>query len=246
MGGLVVKVDDKIVFLKPKQLLDLLEADVLSWPDVTEQEILDRSKADWVLKSLALIQASWFIAQVIGRAAQGLSVTTLELFTLGIISCALVTYAAWWAKPFDVRTPTIVEPKKPLPGDVEPVERVNFTGRGIALVDVGKQVLIWGACATIVFGALHLVGWRFHFPTEIELWLWRASSITCVAMPMVLMILLNLNEDTFGYWFLVGTLLGLYVLCRLYMVVEMFINLRAVPADVYRVPQWSQYFPSFG
>lgn len=65
-------------------------------------------------------------------------------------------------------------------------------------------------------------------------------------MPMVLMILLNLNEDTFGYWFLVGTLLGLYVLCRLYMVVEMFINLRAVPADVYRVPQWSQYFPSFG
>lgn len=29
------------------------------------------------------------------------------------------------------------------------------------------------------------------------------------------------------------------------MLVEMFVGLKVVLADVYRVPQWSQYFPAF-
>jgi hypothetical protein len=37
-----------------------------------------------------------------------------------------------------------------------------------------------------------------------------------------------------------------YVLCRTFMFVEMFVGLRAVPAGIYKTPQWSQYLPSIG
>lgn len=37
-----------------------------------------------------------------------------------------------------------------------------------------------------------------------------------------------------------------YTICRAHMMVEMFVSLREVPVDAYRVPQWSQHFPSFG
>jgi hypothetical protein len=41
---------------------------------------------------------------------------------------------------------------------MEPIERVLLTDREIALSNVGKWVFISGACTTIIFGVLHLVG----------------------------------------------------------------------------------------
>ncbi|KZM21840.1 uncharacterized protein EKO05_0003131 [Ascochyta rabiei] len=242
MGGFAVKANGRVIHLSPKKLMKLFHADVLPWPDTTEAEILDRSKADWVLKSLALVQAIWFALQVAGRAAQQLSTTTLELFTLGIISCSFVTYAAWWAKPFDVRKPTVLESKKPLLETREPVSRLGFR-YDLEMLN-SELPFILGVGGALTLGALHLVGWQFHFPTETERWLWRGSSIACVAIPLMVYAfdrIFGERADWPGY-----ILAGLYILCRLYMMVEMFAGLRAVPADVYKVPQWSQYIPSIG
>ncbi|EEB94181.1 hypothetical protein MPER_07048 [Moniliophthora perniciosa FA553] len=48
---------------------------------ITEDEIKDRSHADFITKSIALIQTTWFILQVAARAAEGLTVTKLEIIT---------------------------------------------------------------------------------------------------------------------------------------------------------------------
>jgi hypothetical protein len=246
MGGFVIKSDDQLIRASPKNLLKLLDTDVLSWPEVTTSEIEDRSKADWILKSLALAQAVWFLAQCIGRAVQGLSMTTLELFTLGIISCALVTYSAWWSKPFDVRKPIIIEPKSALPKYVKQIRKMGFSDKYESLPQTYWPTVL-GVCATQVFAALHFVGWQFHFPTETEKWFWRASCIACVVLPLAVVFVSVWDiEDGWNENWLTGFFVILYTLCRVYMMVEMFISLRAVPADVYETPQWSQYFPSLG
>lgn len=46
--------------------------------------------------------------QCIGRAAQHLTFTTLELTTVAFVCCTLPTYYFWLRKPLDVFTPTII------------------------------------------------------------------------------------------------------------------------------------------
>ncbi|KAK9422155.1 hypothetical protein SUNI508_05163 [Seiridium unicorne] len=77
-------------------------------PDFPVEVIKDKSKADALAKSLAIIQAGWFVLQAITRQASGLMVTPLELSTLADAVCALVIYYLWWDKPLDVQSSTDV------------------------------------------------------------------------------------------------------------------------------------------
>ena len=43
----------------------------------------DKGKSDWLVKSLVLLQTSWFVLQSIGRSIEYLPVTHLEIMTLG-------------------------------------------------------------------------------------------------------------------------------------------------------------------
>ncbi|KAH6622410.1 hypothetical protein C7974DRAFT_221926 [Boeremia exigua] len=253
MGGFVVQHGDETLCLCHEDMLELFTTNTLRWPEASlEPQIRDRSKSDGAVKALALLQATWFVAQVVGRAAQGLPTTTLELFTLGMISCTLCTYIAWWDKPFDVREPVILELSKEsvIPGRMKSCGRIDLMyeqGNFRASSRTGMSITVG---ITLLFGALHLVGWGFFFPTEMERWLWRGSSVACTIMPL-LMLSLNYKEwwDRCGEFveeWLMTVMVWLYVVCRVYMLVEMFLSLRAVPADVYRTPQWSQYLPSFG
>ena len=49
--------------------------------------------------------ALWFCIGCINRFAQGLSISLLELSTLGHAFCTLFIYAMWWHKPLDVGEP---------------------------------------------------------------------------------------------------------------------------------------------
>ena len=60
------------------------------WPDINDAEIKDHSKSDGLVNFILLLQICWFVTQVIARAAQGLAVTILEIFTLGIIVWAVL------------------------------------------------------------------------------------------------------------------------------------------------------------
>ncbi|KAF9440758.1 hypothetical protein P691DRAFT_686558 [Macrolepiota fuliginosa MF-IS2] len=67
--------------------------------DMTEEEINDKSKGDFVTKLLVVFQTTWFILQCLARLTNHLPVTNLEAVTLGFASLNIITYALWWNKP---------------------------------------------------------------------------------------------------------------------------------------------------
>ncbi|KAK7024469.1 hypothetical protein VNI00_016266 [Paramarasmius palmivorus] len=75
---------------------------------LTKDEIKDRSHADVITKSIAVIQTIWFIMQVIARAVEGLAITELEIVTVGFAILNFGTYFLWWNKPQRVRHPVRV------------------------------------------------------------------------------------------------------------------------------------------
>lgn len=78
-------------------------------PNLSEEEIKSKSKANGLAKALVCIQALWFIAQCITRLAQRMPISLLELNTFGHAICALLIYVLWWEKPFEVDYPTMIE-----------------------------------------------------------------------------------------------------------------------------------------
>ena len=71
---------------------------------VSDEEIDDKSNADYLAKTLVCVQVSWFVTQVIQRKVEGLSLSLLEFHALVNIGCAQVTYLCWFGKPLGVRT----------------------------------------------------------------------------------------------------------------------------------------------
>ena len=91
--------------LSPERFSKLLAAGKIEFPNVTVEEIEDRSKADGFSKTIALGQTLWFVTQCIARRAQHLDLTLVELLTLSLAVLNGVMYFLWWNKPMDVRCP---------------------------------------------------------------------------------------------------------------------------------------------
>ncbi|TFK50294.1 hypothetical protein OE88DRAFT_233412 [Heliocybe sulcata] len=83
----------------------LLDISTLPFPDITEREIQDKSKGDWLSKGAAVLQTSWFLVQCVARPMQHLPVTELELVTCAFAVLNAVVYGLWWNKPKDVDCP---------------------------------------------------------------------------------------------------------------------------------------------
>jgi hypothetical protein len=104
MGGFTLHERGKPVqVLEARELEKLWEAGKIKWPTVTKEEIADRSKGDYLSKTIVLFQTTWFVGQCIARGAYGLTVTELEVVTVAFASLTGVIYYLWWDKPLDVR-----------------------------------------------------------------------------------------------------------------------------------------------
>ncbi|KAL7812696.1 hypothetical protein V8C44DRAFT_329024 [Trichoderma aethiopicum] len=77
-------------------------------PDISVEEIKDKSKTDGSGKLICCIQVGWMVVQAIVRVAVGLPITPLETNTIGHVVCALINYALWWYKPKWIKEPTIL------------------------------------------------------------------------------------------------------------------------------------------
>jgi hypothetical protein len=79
------------------------------FPNLSEDEILDKSKASTLVKTLTCLQAMWFCLQCIVRLTMNASVSLLELNVFGHCICIFVIYAIWWNKPMDISEPTLLQ-----------------------------------------------------------------------------------------------------------------------------------------
>ncbi len=93
------------------QKLATYEPDLI--PDISAEQILEKSKAHGFAKVIVYIQASWFIIQTVGRLIAGYPISLLELNPMLHAFCCLVAYMAWWNKPLDIQTPTLIDVSKP-------------------------------------------------------------------------------------------------------------------------------------
>jgi hypothetical protein len=110
MGGILLKPKESTPFVvNARQLVYLVEHHYVDFPTITAEEIWDKSKADTLGKLLTLLQASWLILQLVGRAIQGLTTTTLELSAAAIVFCTFGTFICWLQKPSDVKTGIVLE-----------------------------------------------------------------------------------------------------------------------------------------
>ena len=124
----------------------------------------------------------------------------------------------------------------------------EFVWVGIDWIGLDEDYTSWLVLfIPMFFGAVHLGSWNFSLPSEPELWMWRASALFCVAVTPTFSLLMFMNVmfawgDEAENSILVGSLL-LYAIVRLFMIVEVFFSLRALPQSAYGSIQWSSFIP---
>ncbi|KAL7945796.1 hypothetical protein V8C42DRAFT_321593 [Trichoderma barbatum] len=123
-----------------------------------------------------------------------------------------------------------------------------------------------GMIGASLFGGIHVVAWNFAFPTNVELIFWRCASIYTAAAPLGILLISQLissiddafekGEESkyFPTWIMdfAGTVmlisflfvLFLYVIARLFIIVEMFRTLCFLPPGSY-VSTWTSNIPHF-
>lgn len=124
-------------------------------------------------------------------------------------------------------------------------------------------MILW--LSNLCYGGVHASAWNDHFPSSIEKWLWRTSSMY-IGFCGGLWIVLNwltlkckpLNDfwekwmDGKKNWFSnigLGILVvgcgGALCFARCFIVVEAFLSIRSLPRSAYDTPDWTQVLPHF-
>ena len=82
MGGFVLQARDSVPFpINGQQLIYLLEESYLDLPEITSEDISDKSKANLLAKALVCLQTGWFVVQCFGRLARGLPLAVTPLWS---------------------------------------------------------------------------------------------------------------------------------------------------------------------
>ncbi|KAL2048648.1 hypothetical protein N7G274_000560 [Stereocaulon virgatum] len=110
MGGFVLQTRvsedaEWMVFpVDAKQVLYLVDNHYISYDEVyIERKVIkDKDKVDGILRLVIVVQISWYSIGCIARIYQHLTVTALELATLGFVFYSMGTYYFWFHKPMDV------------------------------------------------------------------------------------------------------------------------------------------------
>lgn len=131
--------------------------------------------------------------------------------------------------------------------------------RGIRGLIMG--MILW--FASMAYGAVHLAAWNEYFPSKLEAWMWRSSSIYITWSGLVWLsinLLAHLSKSIDAYWervmalqasrvshLFLGFLCSIcgiaYVFARAYLVVEAIVSIRQMPVTAYQTPDWAQIIP---
>ena len=101
----------------------------------------------------------------------------------------------------------------------------------------------------LVFGGIHCIGWFFNFPSSAEAMLWRVSSAVLTGIPFLFalfVILVGLlgdhHHDKFAF-FSSSMMILVYVVSRLFLLVEAFISLRHLTPGMLALVKWTSFIP---
>ncbi|KAJ3503081.1 hypothetical protein NLJ89_g8593 [Agrocybe chaxingu] len=103
---------------------------------------------------------------------------------------------------------------------------------------------------TFVFGGIHCIAWRFHFPTLVEQWFWRAGALSVCGLPLIFGFLVmmlpdegetNAIEDPVTFLLTVTTLA--YFLARISLLILPLLALRSLPPSAFVDINWTTIFP---
>lgn len=111
-------------------------------------------------------------------------------------------------------------------------------------IDIGCTI------AGVVFGGIHCAAWGSHFPTPTDQFLWQIASVcTTSLLPMITlckMMDFDNPEDVKIIHYFLSTLMLLlyllYIITRLYLVVEVFRTLYFLPSSAF-VATWTSEIP---
>jgi hypothetical protein len=275
-------------------------------------DIGDKSHSDAVTKIFALVQCTWLIVHSIARAVQGLAISQLELSTMAFIVCAVVMYAFWWDKPFNVERRHVLlrirwdnaerrqvllrirwdsvddywsaVDKFRLPGllfhglgghiaafDGRPSETGPYDeGRGITrlffpdkLENLARDWHVVALYVTgLLFSAVHLAAWNWHFPSPLIQALWRWSAVTALVLSLfpwytVLFIFQPLKWARKWWrwidrWENILTRSSIFIMfigytgARLIILSLSFYCFTSMPASTYERVVWTGFIPHFG
>ncbi|KAE9962564.1 hypothetical protein EG328_000311 [Venturia inaequalis] len=213
--------------------------------------IEDKSKSDGISRAFALIQISWLFVQLTGRAVAHLLISTLELFTGSNGSCAVIGYLLWWSKPKEVGVPFVLN--STYTAD-EILERQKIFIDDPDLRYPRRYTYARHALGLIagLLGGLSVVGWAFPFPTYKERFAWRFLSLFLPISAILIWQLAMEWDKKLRIWIhpylprVANTgILLLYVVARLYIIIEVFTVLQDYPATLYETVDWSNYLPHF-
>ena len=178
---------------------------------LTEDDIKDKSKADWIGRTIAILQIGRLGLDVMHRALTHRTVTQIELATVAFSVFAVITYLINWWKPKDISEPTLLnrlvrenhtpdlvegasepffyrwlfpEPSKGSPDSFWTSRNQQRVENDELWMD-GKLPLIWPlmTVSCLLFGGVHCVAWSFQFPTRTEQLIWRVASLISMFLP---------------------------------------------------------------
>ena len=101
---------------------------------------------------------------------------------------------------------------------------------------------------------VHLAAWRYPFPTNVEAWFWRASTIHLFVGPLCYAFevsYLFLFEGKYPFFEAVSSAVMalsvlIYFIARTFIMIEPFISLRWAPAGIYDNVNWTSYWGHIG
>lgn len=178
----------------------------LRLPQLTIEDLRDRSKSNTLAKLLACMQAGWLVVQCFARAHQHLAISQLELATAGFVGCTVMTYLFWWNKPRNAESTVPIDCPDELHYQIlELLDGLAISNYQQSIVDSLRKrgrmpFLLWMnpegrtttrmahiipplfAAVGAAFSAVHIAAWDFHFPSYAEMVIWRTSSVTAAGL----------------------------------------------------------------
>ena len=195
----------------------------LHLPQLTTEDLRDRSKSNTLAKLLTCMQASWLVVQCFARAGQHLAVSQLELATAGFVGCTLMTYLFWWNKPRDVETRVAIicpnelrfpilelldglaisDNQQAIRDSLRKKGRLPFltfmNPEGRTTTRMSNFIALLFAAVGAAFGAVHVIAWDFQFPSHAEMVIWRISSVTAVGLGLFIFVTVQLRIRIDGH-----------------------------------------------